>query len=227
MEAEQDRVFRRELKDGFYGTHYFFFESSYPHCSIANYSHSLPFNTTFASDDEIFQNILDPSFMAKHAPHHEFDDAPLHRIRLLTVPLKPTTGEGFEVCLKQAIDYFNKAMDLTEKRGYPNHQELPDWLGRIHFKNCVDAEAKNAIISKYIYDHYPKRRYMIFEGLAATIPARSYEEGKQLLEEAWQKHEMQSRHRQKGLRFLLEKAPSDAEREWCKAELKKLNVSVE
>ena len=68
---------------------------------------------------------------------------------------------------------------------------------------------------------------MVFEGLAATIPARSYEEGKQLLEEAWQKHEMQSRHRQKGLRFLLEKAPSDAEREWCKAELKKLNVNVE
>ncbi|MBO7092695.1 MAG: hypothetical protein J6W23_12995, partial [Victivallales bacterium] len=128
MEAEQDRVFRRELKDGFYGTHYFFFESSYPHCSIANYSHSLPFNTTFASDDEIFQNILDPSFMAKHAPHHEFDDAPLHRIRLLTVPLKPTTGEGFEACLKQAIDYFNKAMDLTEKRGYPHPMELPDWL---------------------------------------------------------------------------------------------------
>ena len=227
MEAEQDRVFRRELKDGFYGTHYFFFESSYPHCSIANYSHSLPFNTTFASDDEIFQNILDPSFMAKHAPHHEFDDAPLHRIRLLTVPLKPTTGEGFEVCLKQAIDYFNKAMDLTEKRGYPHPMELPDWLGSIHFQDCVDAEAKNAIISKYIYDHYPKRRYMVFEGLAATIPARSYEEGKQLLEEAWQKHEMQSRHRQKGLRFLLEKAPSDAEREWCKAELKKLNVNVE
>ena len=218
-EAERDRVLRRDLKDGFYsiGLHLF----------NENRFLSLPFKTVFNSDDEIFQNILDPSFMMKHAPHFESREIKLHQIRLMAVPLKPATGEGFEACLKQAIDYFNTADALMRKRGYSCGQELSDWLRRIHFKDCIDAEAKNAIINKYIYNHYPDRRYMIFNGFVATLPACSYEEGKQLLETSWRKNELRPEERQQSLKYLMEHAPTDTEREWCKAELKKFGKDVE
>ncbi|MBR0136176.1 MAG: hypothetical protein IJM18_08240 [Clostridia bacterium] len=47
------------------------------------------------------------------------------------------------------------------------------------------------------------------------------------VERDWNAHDMEPYTRKACLQQLLKTAPSDAEREWCKAELKKLNVNVE
>ena len=78
-------------------------------------------------------------------------------------------------------------------------------------------------MNKYIYGNYPEGKYQ----LAESLPACSYEEGKRLVERDWNAHEMEPYVRVSGLRQLLKMASSDAERNWCKAELDKLNAQTE
>ncbi|MBR5025266.1 MAG: hypothetical protein IKX48_09375 [Victivallales bacterium] len=211
------KTIRREIMDGFYNNTLYEYEQY-----LSNGNPNQDF--TIAANDEIYQNILDKSFLKKHQNGFEFHEEELHCFRLKHVPMHPLIGDGFEECLKQAIAHDKAADELLHSRGWSRGNNYPSFLfnvsQRLHGK---DAEAKRHLIYKYIYDCYPEGKY----NLAESLPARSYEEGKQLAERDWNAHEMEPYVRKSCLRQLLKMAPSDAEREWCKAELKKLNASVE
>lgn len=211
------KTIRREIMDGFYNNTLYEYEQY-----LSNGNPNQDF--TIAANDEIYQNILDKSFLKKHKNGFEFHEEELHCFRLKHVPMHPLIGDGFEECLKQAIAYDKAADELLHSRGWSRGNNYPSFLfsvsQRLHGK---DAEAKRHLIYKYIYDCYPEGKY----NLAESLPARSYKEGKQLAERDWNAHEMEPYVRKSCLRQLLKMAPSDTEREWCKAELKKLNASVE
>lgn len=211
------KTIRSEIKDGFY---------PYALQQYAQYmSHdNLNQDFTIAADDEIYQNILDKSFQKKHNRGFEFHELELHTFRLTHVPLNPSKGDGFEECLKQAIAYDKAADELLHSHGWSRGNNYPSFLFNVAQQlRGPEAEAKRHLVYKYIYDCYPEGKYNLVE----SLPARSYKEGKQLAERDWNAHEMEPYVRKSCLRQLLKMAPSDAEREWCKAELKKLNASVE
>ena len=160
----------------------------------------------------------------EHNQHFEFHEEELHCFRLKHVPMHPPKGDGFEECLKQAIAYDKAADELLHSRGWSRGNNYPSFLFRAAQQlRGPEKEAKQHLIYKYIYDNYPEGKYQ----LAESLPARTYEEGKRLVERDWNAHEMKPYTRWACLQQLLKTAPSDAEREWCKAELKKLNVNVE
>ncbi len=208
---------RHEIKDGFYFNTLYQYEQY-----LNNVNPNQDF--TIAADDEIFLPILDKSFMKKHNIGFESHEDELHGFRLMHVPLNPPKGEGFEECLKQAIAYDKAANELLKSRGASRGNNYPSFLFTVSQRlRGPEAETKRHLIYKYIYDNYPEGKYQ----LAESLPARSYEEGKQLVERDWNAHEMEPYTRWACLQQLLKTAPSDAEREWCKAELKKLNANVE
>lgn len=208
---------RHEIKEGFY------FHTLYQYEQYLNNGNPNQ-DFTIAADDEIYQNILDKSFMNKHNNGFEHHELELHSFRLKHVPLNPPKGDGFEECLKQAIAYDKAADELLHSRGWSRGNNYPSFLFNVSQRlRGSEAETKRHLIYKYIYDNYPEGKYQ----LAESLPARSYEEGKRLVERDWNAHEMKSYTRMACLRQLLKTAPSDAEREWCKAELKKLNAKVE
>ena len=211
------KTIRREIMDGFY------FHALHQYAQyLSNGNPSQDF--TIAANDEIYRNILDKSFLKKHKNGFEFHEEELHCFRLKHVPMHPLIGDGFEECLKQAIAYDKAANELLHSRGWSRGNNYPSSLSQVaHQLLGKDAEAKRHLIYKYIYDNYPEGKY----NLAESLPARSYKEGKRLAERDWNAHEMEPYVRKDCLRQLLKKAPSNAEREWCKAELKKLNVNVE
>ena len=211
------KTIRREIMDGFYNNTLYEYEQY-----LSNGNPNQDF--TIAANDEIYQNILDKSFLKKHKNGFEFHEEELHCFRLKHVPMHPLIGDGFEECLKQAIAYDKAADELLHSRGWSRRNNYPSFLFSVAQRlRGPDAEAKRHLIYKYIYDCYPEGKY----NLAESLPARSYNEGKRLAERDWNAHEMEPYVRKSCLRQLLKRAPSDAEREWCKAELKKLNASVE
>ncbi len=211
------KTIRREIKDGFYNNTLYEYEQY-----LSNGNPNQDF--TIAADDEIYQNILNKSFLMEHNQHFVFHEEELHCFRLKHVPLNPHKGDGFEECLKQAIAYDKAADELLHSRGWSRGNNYPSFLFSVAQRlRGPEAEAKRHLIYKYIYDCYPEGKYQ----LAESLPARSYEEGKRLAERDWNAHEMEPYVRKSCLRQLFKMAPSDAEREWCKAELKKLNASVE
>ena len=211
------KTIRREIMDGFYNNTLYEYEQY-----LSNGNPNQDF--TIAANDEIYQNILDKSFLKKHKNGFEFHEEELHCFRLKHVPMHPLIGDGFEECLKQAIAYDKAADELLHSRGWSRGNNYPSFLFSVAQRlRGPDAEAKRHLIYKYIYDCYPEGKY----NLAESLPARSYNEGKRLAERDWNAHEMEPYVRKSCLRQLLKMAPSDAEREWCKAELKKLNASVE
>ncbi|MBO7534740.1 MAG: hypothetical protein J6T46_12190, partial [Victivallales bacterium] len=115
------KTIRREIKDGFYNNTLYEYEQY-----LSNGNPNQDF--TIAADDEIYQNILNKSFLMEHNQHFEFHEEELHCFRLKHVPLNPPKGDGFEECLKQAIAYDKAADELLHSRGWSRGNNYPSFL---------------------------------------------------------------------------------------------------
>jgi len=202
LPSEMDKIFRREAKDGFY-----FYGRSYVMGQFRkNRSFSL------SANDSVFKNINDPSFQKKHG----FQSG-LHEIRLMTVPVKTLIGKDFQACLEQAVSDFNDAKSELAKRN-SSGESWPSFLARIHFCD-KDADIKKALVAKCLHDEFQQKHFLI-----TSLPVRSYDEGKRLLELAWKNYGLSAPERIQGLRHLMKTAPSATERQWCAEQLKKFNI---
>ena len=209
LAEEMDKVFRREMRDGFYS------------CGDRYVMNRLRKDKTFtlSADDSAFENINNPSYQKRYGYQQK-----LHIIRLMAVPLKTTKGMDFQACLEQAVSDFKQAMV-----DHPNHYSSGAWLqflSTIHFFHNQDADIREALVSKCLYDEFHQncdefhRNFL----LVKSISARSYDEGKRLLESAWKCHSLSAHERIQGLRNLMKTASSADERQWCTEQLKLYSI---
>jgi hypothetical protein len=198
-EKEWEKVARREFLDGQTSLLRGFLRQK--RCEDKNY--------TMSADDEIFETLCSEEYQKKHG---FCDEA--QAVRLGAVPYKNFWGGDFEACLKQALDDFEKYKRYKDSK--------PCSLRTAPFYEDPHRKERRAILAKYLFDRYPEAfKY----DLVTSLPARTYKEGKALLEKYWGSGKLQAYERRRGLISLLEKAPDRTERQWCEKELAKFGPS--
>ncbi|MFA6714067.1 MAG: hypothetical protein WC082_02355 [Victivallales bacterium] len=193
---EWERVARREFLDGqtFLLYHFLYRQRR------------MDKNYTMSAGDTIFKTLCGETFQKRYGFCYE-----AHAVRLAAVPYKSWLGDNFEECLQKTLNGFEKY-----KR---SKDEKPWMLSGFSFYNAPHEAERKALLAKYLFDRYPEA---FKSQLAASLPARNYEEGKTLLEKYWNSGKMEPRDRRQALADLLKKAPSQSERQWCERELNKL-----